>query len=442
MQDHALGNPVGADTAWRDLAGLAADMLFETDAEGRFTVLEPDRLFGWNADELIGQRADILLPDAAAPFDPFRPGAPFRRRRVQVRTATGGVANLLMSAVPLLDAQGRRQGARGVGQDISRQDARDAAAIADRRRNEALSRIMDSMRRETLPGRRMQAVLDGLIQAMGADGAAVTELFGRAVPMAIRHRAGAGHDVLTQSPPMLDSADPEPAQTVHGNRPLMACALVTRFGERIVLAAWRAEGAAAWTDADLQLPTLLAPVVGGILEHDSIQREMARQIRNDPLTGLLNRRAFTDEALRRIDRLDREEQSGTLLLVDLDDFGAGGAISPEAGDEALCSIARILRPMLRPADLVARLGGGSFAAWMDGADELTGAERAEMLRLQVPNELAHFAVRPGTPVTVSIGIACRRPGKGEELESLMRRAGLALEEAKHGGWRVSHDEPN
>ena len=57
-----------------------------------------------------------------------------------------------------------------------------------------------------------------------------------------------------------------------------------------------------------------------VLEHEAIQREMARQARTDPLTGLLNRRAFLEEMERHIERLDREELPGTLMFVDLDYF--------------------------------------------------------------------------------------------------------------------------
>ena len=57
-----------------------------------------------------------------------------------------------------------------------------------------------------------------------------------------------------------------------------------------------------------------------VLEHEAIQQEMARQARTDPLTGLLNRRAFLEEMARHIDRLDREDQPGTLMFADLDYF--------------------------------------------------------------------------------------------------------------------------
>lgn len=446
MTERTPGAPVPASdehgAAWRDLAGLSSDLAYEVDAAGRFVSLEPDKVLGWRAEELIGQPASRLLPDSA-PLDPFRVPAPVRRRRAALRAADGGIVHVLVTAAPLLDARGTPVGTRGLAQDVTRQEARDHAIGDERRRTEIFGRILEGLRRETLPARRMQSALDALLTAIGAEGIAVAELFGKVMPPVVRHRGGVGHESLGSALAGLDLDDPDPMQAVSADgRPVLACPAVTRFGERVALAAWRAPNAPAWTAGDLQLAGWVTAVVGTVLEHEAMQREMSRQVRNDPLTGLLNRRAFLEDVARRIDRLDREELNGTLLLIDLDDFAPLGRLGAELGDEALLLMTRLLRAAVRPADLLARLGGGGFAAWMDGADELTSAERAEMLRIQAPQELASLITAPGLPLTVSIGIACRRPGRGEELDSLMRRASLALENAKHGGWRVSHDEPN
>src|SRR6516225_9769767 len=119
---------------------------------------------------------------------------------------------------------------------------------------------------------------------------------------------------------------------------------------------------------------------------------MGRQARTDPLTGLLNRRAFLEEMERHIDRLDREQLPGTLMFADLDDFKpVNDRLGHEAGDEVLQRTATILRNTVRPSDVVARLGGDEFALWMNGADHLTAAERAEDLCSTVPNELHEIA---------------------------------------------------
>ena len=181
-----------------------------------------------------------------------------------------------------------------------------------------------------------------------------------------------------------------------------------------------------------------------VLEHEAVQREMARLARTDPLTGLMNRRAFLEELTRHIDRLDREELPGTLMFMDLDNFKPlNDRLGHEAGDIALCAVASLLRDAFRPTDLVARLGGDEFAIWLNGADHMTAAERAEALRIDGPRKLAEVTGHDGPALTMSIGIATRLAGGAEDIEALMRRADTAMYEVKRGGrghWLVARNE--
>ena len=232
--------------------------------------------------------------------------------------------------------------------------------------------------------------------------------------------------------------------TAKDGRPILVAACHTRFGANAGIALWRSPGSRGWDSEDSLLITAAAHLIRMVLEHEAIQREMARQARTDPLTGLLNRRAFLEEMGRHIDRLDREDQPGTLLFADLDDFKpVNDRLGHEVGDQVLLSAANILRNTFRPSDLVARLGGDEFAVWMNGADNLTAAERADHLCKEVPKALRDLTAEDGaTPPTVSIGIATREAAGHEPVDSLLRRADRAMYEVKRAGrghWRVASE---
>ena len=429
---------------WRDLVCLATDLAFETDAEGRLLFLSPEVVLGWPVGALLGKPASVLLTEPEHGFNPFAASQGYRGRRARLKQADGAVACMSFSAAPLTE-NGVVCGMRGVAQNISEEDARESRAAAALRRADVLEHILWQMRQEVLAPRMMQAVLSGVSKALGSSGAAVVNLLAAPGPEAVLHQSGEQPTALmTDLFECLQAETPDPVMGKdRAGSPLLACPSYTRFGERAGLCVWRAPGSAGWTADDSALLSSVSAIVRVVLEHESIQRELARQARTDPLTGLLNRRSFLEEVHRRIERLDRERLPGTLMYVDLDNFKRlNDCCGHETGDEALVLAAGLLRNLVRPTDLVARLGGDEFALWLDGSDELTAAERAERLRLDGPAAFAQ-SMPPGAPsLSTSIGIASRNPHIAESLEEVMRRADAAMYEVKRSGrghWRVSHD---
>ncbi len=452
---------------WRDLATLAADFAFETDAQQRFAFIHPQTVLGWPATTLLGQPAAMLIAraDGEAGTNPFHVAAPVRRRRAWLRRADGTCVCLAFSVAPLFDAEGRSAGARGIAQDITAQDRHDAALAAALRRGEVVDHILWRMRQEVMAPRMMQAALHSLATAVGAAGCVVVDMIGDGVSPQVLHAFGADfgrirHTALT----LLESGGHAPVQAraPEGER-VLACPCDDGLGAQAGIVLWRDADGRSWDADEMTLAASAVGIVRVILDHEAIQREMVRQARTDPLTGLLNRRAFLDEIARRIERLDREALPGTLIFADLDRFKAlNDEAGHDAGDAALTAAATLLRETVRPADLVARLGGDEFALWLDGADSLTAAERAEALRLAVPAITpAHASTRLG----VSIGIATRWPrhvmpaahapsydsaapggeagGEGESIDSLMHRADQAMYAAKRAGrgrWRVAPED--
>jgi len=439
---------------WQGFGMIAADLMFETDLAGRLTFLAPDSALGWPVGDLLGKAPPKVhcTPSETGAPDPFCCIVPVRDRRVWMRDAVAGDVCMLLSSVPLLDQLGRRVGTRGVGVDVTERERQDAVRAAALRRGDALDHILGRMRHEVMAPRIMQAVLDTVMQAVGGQGAAVLDLTAApmdqapAPPWPVLHQAGDDPlPILADALAMLDGDAAVAADRTANGYMVLACPASTRFGERAGLVIWRAAGQRAWDADDHTLAASVAGVIRIVLEHEAIQRELAQQARTDPLTGLLDRRAFMDEAARRIDRLDREELPGTLILVNLDGLKLlNERLGHEAGDATLVVVAELLRRTVRPADLIARLGGNEFALWLDGSDELTAAERAEGLRIGCPPALAHLTAGEDLRMTMSIGVACRRSGIGETLNSLLQRADQAVYEVKRAGggqWRVSHASP-
>jgi len=433
---------------WRDLVTMTADIAFETDEWGRFVFVTPDPALGWSVNMLLGQPAELLLADTVSGFNPFRPTAPFRRRRAWLKRPDGAIACVVFAAAPILDGEGRMTGARGVGVDLTEQEGREAQVAAALRRGEVLDHILWAMRQEVLAPRMMRAVLDALRSALGAEGVAVIAMTGAPADGETAHAellyqsGGAASDVLPVAASLMSLEAATPAQAIGADgRPVLAAFCCTRFGEQIGLALWRTPGFRPWDAEDQALAAAASTVVRVVLEHESIQREMARQARTDPLTGLLNRRAFMEEIARRIDRAERECQPGTVMFVDLDHFkSVNDRHGHEAGDQVLREMAALLRDTVRPADLVARLGGDEFALWMDGADHMTAAERAEFLRVHGTLRLAGVVDGTDPALGMSIGIATRQPGHGEEIDALLRRADQAMYHVKQNGrghWAVA-----
>lgn len=159
---------------------------------------------------------------------------------------------------------------------------------------------------------------------------------------------------------------------------------------------------------------------------------LQRQAREDPLTGLLNRRGFDEMAQRRLGNLARNGQPVSALMIDIDHFKrVNDRLGHAAGDEVLQVVASRLTHDLSNADVLARYGGEEFAVILPGA-ALAAAERvAERLRAVVAD--SSVQTQAGTiDVTISIGVA-QREGPKQSLSDLVHAADLRLLQAKRNG---------
>lgn len=172
-------------------------------------------------------------------------------------------------------------------------------------------------------------------------------------------------------------------------------------------------------------------------------RELARRLKrnaqrmeflahHDALTQLPNRAMLLDR-LRQASSLARRQGRGIgLLFVDLDQFKrVNDTLGHSTGDELLRSVAQRLRASVREEDLVARLGGDEFCVLLEGIDspDAAGAVAEKLLQaLAAPHRTGDRSL----DAAASIGIACQ-PGDGEDAETLLMNADIAMYRAKAAG---------
>jgi diguanylate cyclase (GGDEF)-like protein len=156
----------------------------------------------------------------------------------------------------------------------------------------------------------------------------------------------------------------------------------------------------------------------------------------DSLTGLANRRFFNEFMDREWRLALRDDHPFSVIMVDIDCFKAfNDTYGHQAGDACLKDVAAALRGVVkRPMDLMARFGGEEFIAVLPGTDSHGAILLAEIMREAVAGlAIRHDASTVGSTVTVSIGVACARPGGYAAPEALISAAVDALYGAKNDG---------
>jgi diguanylate cyclase (GGDEF)-like protein len=178
--------------------------------------------------------------------------------------------------------------------------------------------------------------------------------------------------------------------------------------------------------------TLLALAVAHQMRQHQIVAVRAEHLaRHDPLTGLLNRRAFQERAQAMWSTAERGRRALSLMLVDLDHFKEiNDAYGHAVGDMALVKCGELLTKACRAGDMLVRWGGEEFIFLLPETDLEQACAFAERVRLQLA-EMVWHADQPALRLSASFGVAQR--GHQGTLDELVHSADQALYHAKHLG---------
>ena len=184
-----------------------------------------------------------------------------------------------------------------------------------------------------------------------------------------------------------------------------------------------------------RIQTEYEPAIHDLRERRSMLEIETAALRNevlmDPLTELLNRRAFDQNLEHAMRQWERHRRSFVLVLGDVDHFKLiNDRFGHPVGDEVLRQLATRIRLSLRKSDLAFRIGGEEFAVLLTETSVKAGAEVAEKLRRRIDEE--PLVLASGQPIFPTMSFGVGGPG-AITLPTLVAQVDKALYQAKHLG---------
>lgn len=413
----------------KELLELACDFAWETDPNGLFSFVTAGGALGFETLDLLGSDpADLVLSPEDARH--FQADSPREGLLVWASTKAGTTRCLHLRARAIFDEKGEFQCVRGTCRDVTAEQDRDLALAAAQHRERSLIQLFRALRHAAAdPMAAMQLGVATAAQATGAAGAMLCAIVNGEAdePIAQFGTPIAAPDLARQA-----IAERQIHRSVTAGRRLLA--LPGELGGRVasVMVLWRPEDQPDWPEDDLFLLRELADQLAVAIAQAEEQAALSRLSQTDALTGLLNRRGFDARLREALAAADAIGSGGALIYIDLDNFKQINDRHGHAqGDAALRAAAELLRRSFRAGDLVGRIGGDEFAAWMDGVEGAEMLRRGQELAAAAAS-LQRFAPDAERKVGFSIGIALLRPGRAARDSELVALADRAMYQVKHG----------
>ncbi len=196
-----------------------------------------------------------------------------------------------------------------------------------------------------------------------------------------------------------------PGQENHAAALASAAPLLSR-GSVLGVMGLYAGGGGESIQADVQLAQAVGAELGVTLENARRYEEARHQADRDPVTGLLNHRAFHECLDREFNRARRAGRSFSVVMMDLDGFKLfNDTYGHPTGDRVLREVTALISGILRVSDLLGRYGGDEFVALLPE----TGAEGAKSLAERIRHAIAEHGFAPSdgpaVPIRLSLGFA-------------------------------------
>jgi len=173
-------------------------------------------------------------------------------------------------------------------------------------------------------------------------------------------------------------------------------------------------------------------VFADISEMKRSQIQLNSLVNHDPLTGLPNRRLINHLFTHALQRAHRNDHQAAVLFIDLDRFkNINDSLGHYSGDQLLLGVSERLRASLRESDIVGRLGGDEFIVLLENLHgKADAAQKAHDILDAIRREfmIDHHEIFVGASIGISM-----YPHDGQDVESLIKAADLAMYEVKNNG---------
>ncbi|PCH99409.1 MAG: hypothetical protein COB76_05800 [Alphaproteobacteria bacterium] len=168
---------------------------------------------------------------------------------------------------------------------------------------------------------------------------------------------------------------------------------------------------------------------GELIRRQNRIHALERIATTDELTNLTNRRGFLDAFEKEMDRTNRNQvRGGLVIMIDMDNFKSiNDTYGHAAGDEALRIVAQTLQAHIRRMDIAARMGGDEFILLFSNADRIGAVDRAQKLARKL-NSLTLKWEGNRIPIRASLGIQSYQ--KGDTIEKIFSEADARMYKAK------------